>query len=273
MNTTLTPDQIESYRTDGCLVFPNLLSGAEIDELLRSISDALTAMGSAIVAGESNMNEAVRDDADSYYDGVFLQKVNLWKVSEGVKKVFLGPEMGKMVATLEGVEAMRIWHDQTLQKMAWGNPTAWHIDNPYWSFFSRHAISIWIALDDATVQNGCLYYIPGSHREARFEKNVGIGRDTGGLFKVYPEWSKTEPVVAEMKRGDCGFHNGLTAHGAGPNMTPRPRRAMTCGYMPDGSTYNGQKNILPSAYINTLREGDLLRNDKQNPLVYSKVSE
>ena len=268
MNTALTQDQIESYRADGCLVYRNLLSEGEVDDLLRSINDALIAMGSATVAGDSNMNESTQE-ADSYYQGVFLQKVNLWKVSEGVRSIFLSAEMGEMVASLADVDGMRIWHDQTLQKMAWANPTAWHIDNPYWSFYSRNAISIWIALDDATVQNGCLYYIPGSHKDARFEKNVGIGKDTGGLFKVYPEWSKTQPVVAEMKRGDCGFHNGLTAHGAGPNMTPMPRRAMTCGYMPDGSTYNGQKNILPSAYIETLQEGDLLQNDAQNPLVHS----
>lgn len=182
--------------------------------------------------------------------------------------MFLGPELGEMVTSLAGVEGMRVWHDQTLQKMPWANPTGWHTDNPKWSFHSPHAISIWIALDDASVQNGCLYYISGSHKSAQFDKNVGIGQNIGALFKGHPDWAKQEPVVATMRREDCGFHNGLTAHGAGPNMTPYPRRAMTCAYMPNGSTFNGQQNILPTDYSDMLEVGDLLDNEEQNPLVY-----
>ena len=71
-----------------------------------------------------------------------------------------------------------------------------------------------------------------------------------------------------MKAGSCSFHNGLTIHGAGANMTSGYRRAMTCAYMPDGNTFNGQKNILPDDYVRTLRIGDALANDEQNPLIY-----
>ncbi len=266
MNTELKQQQIDEYRKNGCLIYRNLLSGSEVDELLAAIAEALDAMGNKKVAGSSSLNE--QESSDEYYDRVFLQKLNLWKVSEKIRNIFLGPEIGEMVCKLEGVDGMRVWHDQTLQKMRWANPTAWHLDNRYWSFHSKHAISIWVALDDATVQNGCLYYIPGSHKQASFEKNVNIGTNIGGLFNEYPDWAKIEPVVGEMKRGDCGFHNGLAAHGAGPNMTPYPRRAMTCGYMPDGSVFNGQKNILPEDYFNTLEVGDVLDNDEQNPLVW-----
>ena len=71
-----------------------------------------------------------------------------------------------------------------------------------------------------------------------------------------------------MKAGSCSFHNGLTIHGAGANMSSGYRRAMTCAYMPDGNTFNGEPNILPEAYLNTLKVGDLLDNDEQNPLIY-----
>ena len=46
----------------------------------------------------------------------------------------LDERLGKMAADLAGVEGIRIWHDQALIKEAWANPTAWHLDNPYWSF-------------------------------------------------------------------------------------------------------------------------------------------
>ena len=74
-----------------------------------------------------------------------------------------------------------------------------------------------------------------------------------------------------MKAGDCSFHNALLPHGAGANMTPGRRRAMTCAYMPDGEIFNGQKNVLPDAYIQELNVGDLLENDEFNPLIYHKT--
>ena len=71
-----------------------------------------------------------------------------------------------------------------------------------------------------------------------------------------------------MKAGSCSFHNGLLAHGAGANMTPGYRRAMTCAYMPDGSTFNGKRNILTEAQMAALEVGDLLVDDEQVPLIY-----
>jgi hypothetical protein len=43
---------------------------------------------------------------------------------------------------------------------------------------------------------------------------------------------------------------------------------MTCAYMPEGATFNGQKNVLPDAYLNTLSIGNPLNNDQQNPLLW-----
>jgi hypothetical protein len=51
-------------------------------------------------------------------------------------------------------------------------------------------------------------------------------------------------------------------------MTNGQRRAMTCAFMPDGSTFNGKKNILPDDYVETLEIGDLLNDEEQNPLVW-----
>jgi len=105
---------------------------------------------------------------------------------------------------------------------------------------------------------------------ARFD-NVGIGENLGDLFKVYPEMAGIDPLPFPMKPGDCSFHNGLTAHGAGANMTRGRRIAMTCAYMPDGSTFNGTKNILPDHYFNSLKAGDVLNNDAFNPIVHRRA--
>ena len=179
----------------------------------------------------------------------------------------LDERLGKMAAQLSGAEGIRIWHDQALIKRPWANPTSWHLDTPYWSFSDRRALSIWVALDHATYENGCLFFIPGSYHKTTFD-NPGIGKNMGAIFSTYPEFKTSKSVAAPMKAGSCSFHNGLTIHGAHANMTPGYRRAMTCAYMPDGNTFNGTPNILSDEQVACLKVGDLLNNNAQNPLIY-----
>ena len=134
---------------------------------------------------------------------------------------------------------------------------------------SRQSISIWIALEDATLENGCMWFIPGSLQHATYD-NSGIGANMADLFKLYPKMATTDSVAVPMKAGDCSFHNGLVAHGAGANMTRGRRIAMTCAYMPVGSTFNGNRNVLPKAYFESLKKGDFLANDDWNPVVWSR---
>ena len=184
-----------------------------------------------------------------------------------MRELMFDPKLGEVAGKLAGVGGIRIWHDQALFKPPFGNPTAWHLDNPYWSFSSPDSLSLWVALDDATLSNGCLYYLPGTQKSARFE-TVGIGQNIADLFKVYPQWRELEPVACPCPAGSAVFHNGLTAHGAGANMTNKPRRAMTCAYMPDGATFNGAKNVLPDDYFASLKPGDLLNDDAITPLIW-----
>jgi len=270
MKLELTQNQIASYQEDGFLIVEDFLDSQELEQMRKDVAHGVDKIGNNIVAGvELNTDEIASRDENSYYQQVFVQKMNLWKVNKNIKKVFLGEKLGKMLCELSGVDGMHVWHDQTLQKKPWANPTGWHLDNPYWSFHSLNAISIWIALDDATFQNGCLYYMRGSHKMAKFD-NVMIDENIGGLFEVYPEFNDCEVVTGEMKAGSCGFHNGITAHAAGANMTSNWRRAMTCAYVPQGSIFNGQQNFLTKEQFEKLTVGQVLNDDDLNPLVWSK---
>ena len=264
MKATLTPEQIALYRQQGFIVIEDCLTPAELATWRQAVDGAVAQRGKLKLAGRQDWQSG-----DSFYDRVFTQRINLWMDHPTMRRLMLDPALGKLAADLEGVDGIRIWHDQTLIKEAWANPTGWHLDNPYWSFSSHHSISIWVALDDATYENGCLYFLPGTHKEARFQ-SCGITENMADIFRVYPEWAERRAVAAPMKAGSCSFHNGLTAHGAGPNMTPGRRRAMTCAYMPDGSTFNGQKNVLPDDYLGKLKQGDVLDWDEQNPLIYHR---
>ena len=258
------------------MVIEDFLSPEELEHWRRAVTTAVEQRAGIKIPGKDirvGESDGINDDWD-YYAKVFDQLLNLWQTNDDVKEMMVAEKIGKMAAQLAGVNGIRIWHDQALIKRPWANPTAWHLDTPFWSFSDRNAISIWVALDNATLENGCLFFIPGSHKLTSFDR-ITIGRNMDGIFEIYPQLKNMKPVAAPMKAGSCSFHNGLTVHGANANMTNGFRRAMTCAYMPEGNFFNGEPNILPEAYLKTLKVGDPLNNDEQNPLIYrapAKVS-
>jgi phytanoyl-CoA hydroxylase len=274
--TEVTERQRKSYAAQGFLVVEHFLDEPELQEWRAAVDRAVDRRGrqrfSFALAGEqegADPPDAQSKDEQDYYDQVFTQRNNLWQTDGSIRRLLLQPGLGKFAAELAGIDGVRIWHDQALIKEPYSNPTAFHLDVPYWSFTSADAITIWLALDDATVENGCLHYVPGSHLARKFD-NVGITSRLGSLFEVYPEWAEVAPVPCPVPAGGALFHNGLTFHGAGANMTPGRRRAMTCAYMPDGATFNGTRNVLPPDYFRSLKIGQVLDNETQNPLVYSR---
>jgi ectoine hydroxylase-related dioxygenase (phytanoyl-CoA dioxygenase family) len=267
MRTEVTQEEITHYRENGFVQIHDFLTPEELEVWRDAVEEAVSGRGRLKLAGREK--EERWQAGDSYYDAVFVQRINLWQDNEKMRQLMLDPRLGKLAADLAGVDGIRIWHDQALIKQPWANPTGWHLDNPYWSFHSKDAITIWVALDDATLENGCLWFLPGTHRLATFD-NVGIGHNIADLFKVYPAWATLHAAPDVLKAGSCSFHNGLIAHAAGANFTPGWRRAMTCAYMPDGSTFNGKQNVLSDEQMAGLTVGDLLDDDSQNPLIYHR---
>lgn len=272
MKHELSPEQIAQYKKDGFVVIEDFLTAEELEYWRTALDEALAKRKGFKMPDRKEVYGKGDDTDKSYFENVFDQLINLWQDNEKMRAIMLDQRLGKMAAQLAGVDGIRIWHDQALIKKPWANPTSWHLDTPYWSFSDRRALSVWVALDDATYENGCLFFIPGSHHDTTFE-NPGIGKNMGAIFNVYPAFKGSKSVPALMKAGSCSFHNGLIIHGAHANMTPGFRRAMTCAYMPDGNTYNGTQNILCEAQIAKLKIGDLLNDESQNPLIYSKVPE
>jgi phytanoyl-CoA hydroxylase len=271
MNTTLTEEQIQSYQQNGYLLIENFLNEDELAYWREAVTEAMAQRnGRKMAHGDTKTGEddGINKEAE-YFGKVFDQMINLWQTNVQVKKIMLDERIGEMAAKLAGWSGTRIWHDQALVKRPWANPTSWHLDTPFWSFSDRRALSIWVALDDATYENGCLYFIPGSYHTTTFE-NPGIGKNMDAIFEFYPHFATTKSVAVPMKAGSCSFHNGLTIHGAGANMTNGFRRAMTCAYMPDEARFNGIKNILSDEQFAKLNIGDPLEDDAQNPLIYSK---
>ena len=272
MITEVSADQVNRYRGDGFLVVEDFLDSDELAVWRAAFDRAVAARQSQLEdrtrQARDAMTEEQRAAADAY-SRVFLQLQQLWRTDDAMRELLLDERIGRVCASLAGVDGLRVWHDQALIKPRFGSPTDFHMDVPFWSFTSTDAITIWLALDDATLENGCLWYVPASHR-AEQTTFVKIMDGIGAIFEENDAWGVPEPVPALVRAGGAVFHNGLIVHGAGANMTPRPRRAMTCAFMPDGARYNGRTHgILGRAYAESLQVGDVLDNDERLPLVWS----
>lgn len=258
MRSRFTNQEIEDYRSNGFLAVEDFLAADELARW-REIVDAAVA-------------EAHNDQSGRNSEKVFTQRMHLRRTSAAVGELVDDPAIGRLVAELEGVDGVRLYLDQALVKEPYGAPTQYHLDIPWWSFSSPHACTIWVALDDSTLENGCLYFVPGSHR-LRLGAAGDLGPDLGAMFAAHPE-AATAPTPCPLPAGGCSFHNGHTIHGAGANMTPGRRRAMTTAFMPAGVSYNGRHDtrVLGEEYLATLTEGDQLENDELNPLVYARTA-
>jgi ectoine hydroxylase-related dioxygenase (phytanoyl-CoA dioxygenase family) len=261
LKTDLSPAQITAYRDNGFLLVTDFLDADELARWCEAIEGAMDARGESVLPrAEDPLVGASRT--------VLYQRVNLWMDHPEVRQLILDERIGRMATELEGVDGVRVWHDQALYKDPWANPTSWHQDNTKWSFSAEHAITIWVALDEVDARNGCMFFLPGTHRR-RLDTDFTTAAPMNQIFETYPELSAIDPVAAALPAGGCSFHNGLTVHAAAANMSRHPRRAMTCAFMPDGSTFNGKQNVLPDRLVEQLNEGDALDDDEQNPLVWS----
>ena len=265
MRESVSTEQIKHYREHGFLHVAGFLDAHELEQW-RS---AVTAEAERRL--ERPLDGQPAGHFPTAYQNVFLQLMLMSRTSADVRDLMHDERLGRLGAVLTGAGGIHIWHDQALIKEPLANPTSLHRDVPYWSFDSFDAISIWVALDEATLQNGCLYFLPGSQRMTDFE-SVGIGENMGELVAKYPALAAIEPVAVPCSAGDAIFIDGMVAHGAGPNMTRGYRRAMTCAYMPKGARYNGKKNILSDAYRATLSIGDVLDNEAELPLLFESVT-
>lgn len=110
-----------------------------------------------------------------------------------------------------------------------GAETPWHQDEAYWDPAVEHdAISIWMPLQPVTVGNGCMQFMPGSHRLPVLEHRL-IRPDAHGL--ALTDLSVVRRIAAcPLPAGGATVHTGRTVHYTGPNATDAPRRALIMAF-------------------------------------------
>ncbi|MCU0227820.1 MAG: phytanoyl-CoA dioxygenase family protein [Bryobacterales bacterium] len=169
-------------------------------------------------------------------DTVLFHALGAWRAEEAFHDLLWNPAFLMPAAQLLG-GPVRFWHDQLFSKPAnHGGVVAWHQDFSYWTRTQPMAhLTCWIGLDDSTTENGCLQYIPGSHRW----NLLPITGLTGNMDEIRGVLSpqqrdEFQPIPIELRAGECAFHHPLLVHGSYENRSPRPRRAAVVNVFRDG---------------------------------------
>lgn len=126
------------------------------------------------------------------------------------------------------------YHSKMILKDArTGGAWAWHQDYGYWynnGFLFPTFCSVMIAVDDATVENGCLQVLKGSHKMGRVNHGL-TGEQTGAdLERVEEAKKRLEVIHCEMKAGDAVFFHSNTLHCSASNRSDKPRWTLICCY-------------------------------------------
>ena len=103
----------------------------------------------------------------------------------------------------------------------------WHQDEAYWDpTMAYRALGSWLPIDDATTENGCMSFIPGSHRsEVLPHRHVGDDPRVHALFTTPAKADVDRAIAVPVPAGGAVFHHSRTLHASGPNRTDRARRA------------------------------------------------
>lgn len=170
-------------------------------------------------------------------DRVLFHALGAWRIAESFHDLLWHP--GFTVPAGQLLDGpVRFWHDQLFCKPArHGGVVSWHQDFSYWTRTEPMAhLTCWIGLDDATRDNGCLQYIPGSHKW-NLLPITGLAGDMNAIQEVLSDdqWQQFQnPVEIELKAGEASFHHPLMVHGSKENSTEQPRRATVINAFRDG---------------------------------------
>ena len=228
----LTDDQLASFRQEGFVSGVPLLNGQQVEQLREEVA----SLADPSHPGHSLFYEFHSNESDDP-NAVLFHALGAWRIMPGLHDILWHAPVATAASQLLG-GAVRMWHDQLFCKPPkHGGVVAWHQDYSYWTRTRpMNHLTCWIALDDTTVESGCLRYIPGSHRWDLLPI-TGLAGDMDAIRAVLTEEQIAafeNPALVEVKAGEASFHHPLTVHGSEANRSDRPRRAVVLNFVLDG---------------------------------------
>ncbi|MES2463494.1 MAG: phytanoyl-CoA dioxygenase family protein [Armatimonadota bacterium] len=238
----LKPEQVTHYEREGYLLYHNPVFSPEKFAALKAIFEENLAL-----YGEDDLDHA------HYRDPRLLDFLLAEEVLDLVEPL-IGPNIG-------------LWSSHFISKPPLtGKATPWHEDSSYWNgrvSTMENLCTIWLALDEATPENGCMRVIPGSHTNGFSEyESVDSAKNIFGS-QIKPELiDESKAVYFALKPNECSLHEARIIHGAQANTSPKRRAGYTMRYFPTTSKLNPERNKNNKFWL--ARGSDIAGNPYEN---------
>ncbi len=247
----LSVEQIEHFHQFGFVSGMRGLTDVQADRLVEELAPIMDPNhpGNSLFH-EFHTNESTDPNR------ILFHALGAWRITPAFHDLVWNPMIAVRASQLlDG--PVHFWHDQLFCKPArHGGVVAWHQDYSYWTRTKPMGhLTCWIALEDATVDNGCLQYIPGSHQWDLLPI-TGLAGNMEAIKEVLsPEQMQAmeNPKAIELKKGHISFHHPLLIHGSFANSTDRSRRATVLNFFRGGTQSDTHEPLLKG--VDTIPQG------------------
>ncbi len=219
----LSQQQIQSYREQGYLAVEQVLTAAEVEEL-RRVTDEFV---------EKSRQVTQHDEVFDLEPGHTPEHPKLRRIKSPAShhpvydRALRHGRILDLVAQLIGPSIRYNGQKLNLKSAEFGSPVEWHQDWAFYPHTNDDLLAVGVAIDDMTLENGCLLVIPGSHKGPILDHHQD-GRFVGAVTQEGFDDAAAVPV--QVKAGGISIHHVRMLHGSLPNTSERPRRLLLFQY-------------------------------------------
>lgn len=224
---TLTEEQISAFHRDGFLAVESLTTAEEI-ETLREVYDDLFRRRAG--RAEGNQFDLAGADEEGAQESL-PQILGPRNYAPALANTLYEANALAISRQLLGDDAVFTGDHAIFKPAGTGAATPWHQDEAYWNpELDYQSLSVWMPLQEATLENGCMQFIPGSHK-----LDILRHRSIGGDVRIHgleldQDTDLSTAVACPLPAGGATFHLARTLHFTGPNRSQVPRRAYILGF-------------------------------------------
>ena len=225
VSPALTESDISAYRRDGCLIVENVFTESTIARLRRVVDEFVEKSRSV------TENDAVFDlEPGHTAERPLLRRLKSPTLNHPLfEEIMRSDLLADLVEPLLG-DGVRFQGDKLNMKTAIaGSPVEWHQDFAFYPHTTDDLLAVGIALDDSTLENGCLMAMCGTHLGPVLDHHQD-GAFIGAISPSRESFDLGEAVPLEIRAGDVTIHHAKLLHGSAPNRSSVPRRLWLIQY-------------------------------------------
>ena len=224
---TITPEQIGFFHRNGYLAIEAITTPDEV-AFVRGVYDRLFATRAG--RDEGNQFDLAGTDEEGR-EAALPQLLNPVKYAPELRDTLLRANARAIARQLLGEGIADMGEHAILKPARHGAPTPWHQDEAYWNpALDYQSLSVWIPLQEATLENGCMQFVPGTHRwEVQPHHSINHDPRVHGL-EIDQQPDLSQVAICPLPAGGATFHLSRTLHYTAPNLSNLPRRAYILGF-------------------------------------------